>query len=747
MFARSQLWEPTVFYSFDKSEDGLTDFDNAEKIEQMGGVKRRIVSLEEMSPLLIEGFISVEDQRFFEHQGVDYKRTILAAINYLFGKGKKFGASTITQQVIKNISGDNQQTLKRKLSEILRAINIERKYTKEEILELYMNTVPMGNNRYGIAAASSAYFGKAPDELTAAEAATLVGIVNAPSLYNPYRNSDACIKKRNKVLSVMRSTGVINESEYSEAVLSELSLVPLENDGTDINSWFIEACISDLCADLSKKYSVSESAAMLMLQGGGYSVYTTMDREIQSTLNDYFSDSDNLPAEVDNGLNYSMVVTDSRTGDVVGIIGGVGRKSANRLFNNATAPHPPASTLKPLAIYAPLIDKGYINWSTVIDDTPEYVGTSSMYPHNSPDVYNGLTTVKDAIRLSKNTVAVKLARKLGVKAIFNTLQESYGFTTLVEDRTDKDGKRFTDIAVSPMALGQLTDGISLVSLTEAYTAFAAGGVWRNGRTYYCVKDSSGKVVINKPSEQKRIMKETTANIMNQLLMAVTDSGTAKKIKLKDHIDTAGKTGTSSGNRDKLFVGYTPYYTAGIWCGYNEGGRGVGGLSKSHLQIWDEIMLKIHAQFINTDSKEQFSTDGLIKCGYCMDSGEMYTERCKYDPRYSRMEYGYFTPDNKPKLECQRHVLVDYDSVSKGIIDPSCPLENRVKVALINIPERRFIRQILITDAEYVYRECDITFQRPTDQSLPYFYYALPDEEYCGITGSKKQFNAAGRVYE
>ncbi len=747
LFARSQSWEPTVFYAAKNKTDTVDDNVQFEKIEQIGGVRRQISSICDMPPLLINGFLSVEDQRFFEHRGVDYKRTALAALNYLFGSGKKFGASTVTQQVIKNISGDNQQTLSRKLNEILRAIHVEQKYSKEEILELYLNIVPMGNNHFGVGTAAYAYFGKELEDLTAAEVATLVGVANAPSLYNPYKNGDACINKRNKILSVMQSCGVISDTEYQSAVSSALSLVPLENRGSYINSWFVETCVSDLCADISRKYSISESAAMLMLQGGGYSVYTTMDYELQSKLEGYFGNTDNLPSEVGDGLNYSMAIIDSHTGDLVGIIGGAGRKSANRLFNHATALHSPASSLKPLAIYAPLLDNGYINWSTVVDDTPEYVSTGSSYPRNSPDIYSGLITVSDAIRLSKNTVAVKLANKFGVRAIFDNLKENYGFSTLVDSRTDKDGRRLTDVAISPMALGQLTDGISLLSLTEAYSAFAGDGIMRGGRTYYCVKDSDGRTVLDNPSSEKRVMKESTARIMNQLLKTVTESGTAKDVTVKRKIDTAGKTGTSSGSLDKLFVGYTPYYVAGIWCGYDGNRCGVGALSKSHIQIWDEIMLMLHSEIIERGNAETFSTDGLVYRGYCMDSGGVFSNNCKYDPRGNRQEYGYFTPDNAPAVHCSRHIAVDYDSVAKGVADPTCPKENRVKVALLYIPERSFIRQIKITDAEFVYREVPENVPRPSDSNLPYFIYALPDGEYSGVAGNKKHFNSAGKVYE
>lgn len=709
-------------------------------IEISGGMRKLFYSTDEIGKYLKDGIISVEDKIFYHHRGIDVKRTVMAALNYISRRDRVFGASTITQQVVKNISGDNQLSLKRKLEEIIRAIHIERKYTKDEILEVYLNVIPMSENIYGVGAASRAYFGKEPDDLLPEEAATLIGITNAPTAYNPYINPDACKRKRDIVLSVMHTDGVIDDLEYERAVAAPLSVTDRESREDRFDSWFVETVIEDVSYDLAAKFDLSLSAARMMLLGGGYKVYTTMNPLVQNTLEEYFENTDNFPIEIKDGLNYAMAVTDSDCGYLVGIIGRVGRKTGNRLLNHALVPHIPGSTLKPIALYAPLIDEGRINWATVFDDVPvsfiDNNGEYREYPKNSPDVYDGLTTVKDAVRNSKNTVAVRLCGIRTPERIFKSLRDDFRFDTLIE----REGG-LTDIAVAPMALGQLGRGVSLRRLTESYSTLAGGGVWREAVSYIYLLDYNGKVIIEREQAEGRIFKSTTAGIMNQLLMTVTEDGTASKITLKSKLDTAGKTGTSGGSLDKSFIGYTPYFTAGIWCGYDDGVRAVSGLSKSHLEIWDEVMTLIHRPRLREESIRRFSTDGLYRLPYCKDSGGLYTDRCIYDPRGNREEYGYFTADNLPSEECTRHILCKYDSVTKAIACPDCPAENLVDISLISVTDRSFPKEIYVTDAEFVYRDIGGYADRPIDYALPYFQYALPDGVFVGRGRGKKQFNS------
>ena len=741
--ADEQLFESAAdFHSTTFYADGAKEGEKYEpvSIEISGSMRKLVYSFDEISPYLKKGFIAVEDKIFYKHSGMDLKRTVMAAFNYLFMRQKVFGASTITQQVVKNISGDNQLSIKRKLEEIIRAIKIEQKYSKNEILEVYLNIIPMSENIYGVGAASRAYFGKEPSDLLPEEAAVLIGITNAPTAYNPYVNPEACLRKRNIVLSVMRSDGVIDEKEYEKAISTPLDIIGRQDREDRLDSWFVETVIDEICADLKVKYQLSDSAARMMLLGGGYKVYTTMNPSVQSILEKYYENTENFSDEINNGLNYSMTVTDSDTGYLVGIIGRVGRKSGNRLLNHATTPHVPASALKPIALYAPLIDEGRINWATVFDDVPvsfiESDGEYREYPKNSPAIYDGLVCIKDALRKSKNTIAVRLCNIRTPKVVFSSLKNDFGFDTLIENEGG-----VTDIAIAPMALGQLGRGVSLKKLTEAYSVFTGGGEWREACSYLYLIDYNGRVIIDKEQGKRQVLKSTTAGIMNQLLMTVTDEGTASKLTLKNKVNTAGKTGTSGGNKDKMFIGYTPYYTAGIWCGYDSGDKALPNLSKSHIEIWDEVMTLIHAQVLREGDTREFSTAGLYRLPYCMDSGMLYSDVCMLDPRGNRMDYGYFTSDNLPTKECDRHILCKYDCETKGVATFSCPDENVIDVALVKVTDRAFPKEIYVTDAEFVYRDIDGYTPRPTDAAMPYFEYTIPDEVFVGKSKGKKQFNS------
>ena len=567
--------------------------------------KKSWYSYDEIGENIKKAFITVEDQKFFEHSGVDVKRTAYAFLNYFFKFRNRFGASTITQQVIKNISGDDEQTLTRKFEEIIRAYNIEKTHTKEEIFEVYLNIVPMGEGIVGVGYASEYYFGKTPDNLTTAEAATLVGITNAPTRYNPIKNKEACIKKRNSVLGILLNNHIIDEAEYEKCINSDLEIVAEEENASGVYSWFTETVLDDVCRDLSEKMNISESAARLMILNGGYSIYTTENPIIQEKLEEYFENLDNFPSDVSRGLNYSMVVLDSR-GDLVGIVGAVNEKTGNRLINHATVPHTPGSALKPIALYAAALESGKVNWATVLDDSPVSFsegkdGTISPYPKNSPQIYDGYITLADALKYSKNTVAVRLYNMLSKEKIFKALKNDFGFGTLVERLVTEDGRVITDKASSPLALGQLSYGVSLRALTEAYTAFTNEGRLQSARSYVAVYNQKGELVLDNKKSEKEVFSKETAEIMNQMLMRVVEGGTAKAVTLGELVDTAGKTGTSGGDKDRMFIGYTPYYTGSVWLGFDQNNATLIKSEESvHTKIWSKIMTHIHE---NLEPKE------------------------------------------------------------------------------------------------------------------------------------------------
>ncbi len=653
-------------------------------------------SYEKFSPYLTEGFIAMEDKRFLTHHGVDVKRSLGAFINYVFRGEKRFGGSTITQQVIKNISGDNERSVKRKAEEMIRAYHLEYAHSKEEILEMYLNIIPMSNNVVGVGLASKRFFGKEPKDLTPQEAATIIAIANAPTRYNPYRNPKECIEKRNRVLYVMHREGIINDKAYDKAIKSNIGVIPEQKGNPSLSSWFSETVMGDVIRDIMKKYGYSYDAARLLLSRGGYSVYTTVDPEIQMILEEYFENKDNFPAECDGGLDYSMVISDTRNSALRAIVGGVGNRNRAEV-NNATALHPPGSALKPIALYLPLIDAKRITWSTVFDDIPvEFIknsnNTYTPYPKNYPSKYDGLITVADALRVSKNTIAVRLYNMLGAESIYKYLKDNFDFESLVYSEATKNGI-VTDLAPSPLALGQLSRGVSLRKLTEAYNVFPQEGNFVSGRSYIAVFDSRGRNILNSEVKNKRVCGEESARIMSQLLIGVVEDGTASKITIKNLYDTAGKTGTSGKDMDRFFIGYTPYYSAGIWCGYTDKSSSVGNHTKNHFTVWDEVMKAVHnAKLRYTDNIKGFSTEGLIYSSYCMDSGEVYSENCAYDLRGDRMAYGYFIKGTEPKEKCTRHMLVGHIGIFSGA----------KRISLIMHDKRDFPINIKVSDDIYSY---------------------------------------------
>lgn len=731
LFSLSKNINSTKIYA--DSDLGDDEYDPV-GVENIGAKSKEYFALSEFSDYLKVGFIAVEDREFYNHRGINLRRTLLAVKSYLFSE-EAFGASTITQQVVKNISGDNEVSIKRKLNEIIRAYHIERNHTKDEILELYLNIVPMSENIYGIGTASLVYFGKSPAELDYVECATLIGIANAPTAYNPYTNPEKCKEKRNIILSVMKRDGIISAEEYEAGKASPVILVSREERVDRVDSWFCETVLAEVRGALAKKLDISEPNAERLLLQGGFSIYTTMDIKAQRCLEDYFYNT----KVTDDGENVAFCLYDSQTGYLRAIIGRAGKKNENRLLNHATVPHVPGSAIKPISIYSPLIDEGKINSASVFDDVPTDFyenddGTYRLYPRNSPNIYSGLVCVRDAVAKSKNTVAVRLIQMRGVKNAYISLKNDFGFTSLV----DGEGG-VTDIAVSPMALGQLSVGVALTDLTRAYTVFPSGGILRSGGSYLYVLDSDGRVVLKNENTEKRIYREDTCKIMNTLLLGVVDEGTAR-LAAVDGVQIAGKTGTSGQSRDKMFIGYTPYYTAGIWYG-RDSSDGAVSSQTAHLNAWREAMKSVFDTALTEQERgAKFSTDGLLYLPFCKDSGKLYTNTCALDVRGDRLAYGYFTDDNKPSGECDRHIKVKYDPEEMGVIDFSYIGDDFIYISLVKNDNRRFPTEVNIEDAQFVYRNMSGYSDISTNESRPYFYFTIPEGEYVGITDAKRQFN-------
>ena len=708
-------------------------------------------SYNDIPPNVINAFLAAEDHRFFAHNGVDWLRTGKAALNLVFHFEERFGGSSITQQLVKNITGDSEQTVARKLREVYRALSIEWRFSKEEILELYLNIVPMGENCIGVGAGAERYFGKEPKELTAAEAATLAAIINAPARYDPVKHPEANRTRRDIILSEMRQYGMLGEEEYRLAVAEcpEIREHGVAEVGT-IRSWYTETVMDDVIRDLGEQLGYSRAAAMRLLYGGGLEIYTLVDPIVQSALEEGL-----CSVALQEGVQYAGVVADPETGDILGIVGAAGEKRGNRVFNYATAPAAPGSALKPLSVYAPALDAGLITSATVYDDVPlEFLGKSMQaWPQNSPPVYQGLCDLGTAITTSKNTAAVGTLRMLGKECAFSVLTEGLGLETLIRDGRGENGEYLTDLAEAPLALGQLTYGISPRSLTSAYTALAGDGTYREGRTYLAVYDSDGRLLLQNEREERRVFQRTTASIITKHLEGVVSKGTAKGVYLPGDIAVAGKTGTTTGGRDKWFVGYSPYYLCGVWCGAT--GERVSVAGKPQIAVFNSVMGELHRDIVTREGgKKTFDlAPGVYECRFCRDGGGLMTVDCLLDPRGDRSTVGWFTGDTMPMSACTCHtgVLcgedggVAYTPDGRALAEEITGGEGLRRVGLIRVEGRDFPVQVRISDAEYVLRPIGDA-PVPERGDLPYFFYALPPGHYAGISGGEGgiQYNSAYR---
>ena len=708
--------------------------------------KCKSISFDELPHDLINAFISIEDKRFTEHSGVDFKRTIAAGFNYFLKFNKGFGGSTITQQLVKNVTENDDYTFQRKLQEIFWALDLEKKFDKEEILLMYLNIINLSDGCYGVGAAAEYYFSKDVSELTLPECACIAAITNNPSYYNPIRNPENNKKRRDLILSEMLSQKYISESEYNDAVNTPIELqVKKQDDSSGINSWYLDMAINDVISDLQTEYGYSRSMASIMIYTGGLKIYTAMDKDVQDTLDKYYGNKNNFPQSSDNNkLQSSMIVIDPHTGDVLGVAGAIGEKTGNRVQNFATDTLRPAgSVIKPLSVYAPALEAGIIDFATVYDDVPiKFEGNSkkiTAWPKNANGVYRGLTNINYALSHSINTVSIKVLTDLGLNSSFSFLYDKLNMKSLISEGTDSNGTVITDIDYAALALGQFNYGVTLRETTAAYSIFANRGIYNNYRSYIKVTDSSGNIILSDPYHGDAVLSEENATIMTYMLKNVLLDGTARDIKLKDKLDVAGKTGTTQNGYDKWFIGYTPSYICGVWLGYEYPKALDEYTSDFCHRAWDDVMTALSQKNISTGENTKFSlSNNVVTATFCTDSGKLMTEACTSDPRGSRAETGYFKKGEEPSEYCNVHRLVKYDTVYGGIACPDCPEFDTSNVGLLCI-KRNFPKQIFISDAQYVWR--DIGKALPsTSAKLPFFSNSLPKGTYCGISYGDKQYN-------
>ena len=530
--------------------------------------------------------IAIEDKRFYDHKGVDWYRTSGAFVEMFATMQNSYGGSTITQQLIKNLTGQDEITVQRKLTEIFGALEIEKKYDKQELMEWYLNAVYFGEGCYGVQTAAQMYFGKDVSELSLAECAAIVGITNKPTYYDPFYNEENNKTRQETILREMYNQGFISYETYKRAVAEQLVFArsPEEEYTQALYSFYEEQVVDDVIRDLMTLKGISESAARQLVFNGGYQIYSCIDTTIQAYVDSVYQDLNQIP---DGGgaqqLQSAIVIMNPYDGSVVALSGGVGEKEINFGLNRAAGTRrSPGSAFKPIASYGPAVELGYITPATLVNDA-SYITLSgtSWYPQNDSKTNIGIVTIFDALTYSLNTVAAQIVDKLTPEVCYNYLTTKLGVRSLVPD----------DCAYAPMALGQLTNGITVREMAAAYCSFVNDGVFTESRTYSLVTDKDGNVVINNSPSQNQAFSPNTAHVMTYMLENAVENGTGTEATLYN-MPVAGKTGTSTEYYDRWFVGCTPYYVAAVWTGFDTPAK-VNASGNPAARLWRSVMKPVH----------------------------------------------------------------------------------------------------------------------------------------------------------
>ncbi len=715
-------------------------------------VKQEWVKYEDIPKDLINAAVAIEDKRFFEHQGVDWFTTMKACVNMFIGAKDEFGGSSITQQLIKNYFKADDVTVQRKVLEIFRATELEKRYDKTVIMEYYLNIIYLGQRCNGVKSAAAVYFGKELEHLTTAECAALISITNNPSLFNPYRETldkegltgmEQNKVRRTNTLWVMRNQGYITEEVYQQALEEELVLkrgidpedkvgdcpnpdcayhgkvgtfekredgkyyCPVcgtvtaigDNASQEVYSYFMDTVLEDVAQALAEKDGVewnseTKEAYLKRIGKAGYHIYTTLDMKVQKQVDKIYQNLNEIPADRSlQQLQSAMVVIDNRTGNIIAMAGGVGEKDVHDGLNRATdSKRQPGSSIKPLAVYAPAFELGIMNPATVIKDMPLYFtgeeGKERPYPYNDNRVYSYRQTILTGIRSSINAVSANTLDTIGTGYSFDFAKNKFGLSTLVEEYVNSQGKHFTDIDIGPLALGAPTFGVTVRDMAEAYGTFANNGVRRSGRTFTKVYDSDGNLVLDNSQTSTELLGAETVNYINYCLSQAVAGGTGYEAKLNG-MSVAGKTGTTASVNDRWFCGYTPYYTAAVWCGYDtpEVVSMVNGGNPA-TQLWKKVMEPLHR---GKTSFPLYNTDDMVQVQVCLDCGKLATDACTMDVRtVSRVSDPIWVyEEDAPLDECECHVVVDFCESCGLVANEYC--KNLADVGLATLTKRSLVQ--------------------------------------------------------
>lgn len=714
---------------------------------------RILIPYSEIPDNLKNAFIAIEDERFYEHHGIDFKGIMRALIIDLKTGSASQGASTLTQQLIKNnvfeAGGEDNiiAKIKRKIQEQYLAIQIEKTYSKENILTDYLNTINLGKGTLGVEAASKFYFNKSAKDLTLSECAVLAGITKNPTSLNPADHPDANNVRRKLILKKMNQANYISNEDYQAAlnddVYSRIANNMSGDSKTATYSYFTDALITRIVSDLQEKKGYSQTQAYHLVYRGGLRIYSTQDSKLQKIADNIINDPANYPVDTKYSLEYKLQVTrkngtartftqtdvrtffrkkdgnsgyktiysskkemkkavkrfrksvlkkgdsveneqlhyslepqlsytliDQKTGQVKVLVGGRGKKQDDLALNRATTvKRQPGSTFKVLSTYAPALDTGGMTLATVFDDAPYRYENGDKVTNYVSSSYGGLTTIRDAIIKSNNIVAVKALTQITPQVGFDFLQK-LGFTTLVSNRVTASGTYESDINQA-LSLGGITDGVTNLELTAAYATIANKGRYNEPVLYTKVTDSNGNVILSNEKMNKKIMKKSTAWLLTNAMEDVVKKGTGRKAQLASKMAVAGKTGTTSNNYDYWFCGYTPYYTASVWTGYDYN-TSFSNEGDYHKVIWKKIMDQVIAEKQQT-IRSFPSCKGIQRAKICIKSGKKAVpDICKHDPEKNMVRNEYFASGTVPKDSCDAHIAVTICSLSNKVATKYCP---------------------------------------------------------------------------
>ena len=672
--AIQSLNQPSILY-----DDQGNFMDNVITREQ-----RYVVKSDEIPDNLKKAFVAIEDERFYEHKGIDIKRIAgVIASNIkgkLSGSNTVQGASTITQQLIKNAVLTNEVSYERKIKEMYLALELEKHLSKDEILTTYLNTIPMGGYQYGVSAAAQRFFSKNVSDLNLIECAYLGGLTQAPTSYDGLseinkENPSRYLNRTKSVLFKMHELGYISSEQYNNAI-NEIDTTGIKfkpnNKLSKTNfEWFTRPTITQVKQDLMNKYKYTQDEVDKLIANGGLKIYTSMDRNLQNNVQKVLDDPNNYKAITNNPnekneddvykLQASATIIDYKTGHVKALVGGRGEQPAmshNRAYYDLKSI---GSATKPLTVYGPAIDLGLGGAGSVVNDSPltnkELSSTGYKdQPKNEYNSYRGPLTFREAIKISSNLAAIKVADEVGVS---NSIAygEKLGLVYGPHSR-----------GISTTALGQFQndpnnpDGGNTYTLASAFGVFGNNGVKTNAKLYTKVLDSHGNVLLDTSTpEEIKIFSPQTSYIVYDMLKDQVESGSAKPAKF-GNIPVAGKTGTTTGDKDYLFAGLTPYYSAAIWIGYDKPRemRTSSGIVTS--PIFGKIMGLAHK---GLQYKEVEQPSGISKIAVCMDSGLKPTSLCTQDPRGSRVYYDWFINGSAPNQYCNYHTNSHVNNFNKN----------------------------------------------------------------------------------